>query len=320
MDTSPNEPASNPQPEPPFHFCVTDLLIAIAWLAGLLAIGMQVRPPWLCLSSVVAWYVVFLAIAKGRNLPHYFHVVFFAAAIMAFIASLTPAVIDAREAARRSTCKGHMAQIGLALANYEDMYGCLPPAYIADAQGKPMHSWRVLILPCMGQDALYARYNFNEPWDGPNNKKLHSTLVGVYSCLSDNKNPGTDTSYVAVVGPGTAWPGATSTSKSMVTDGLSNSILLVEVANSGIHWMEPRDLPVAAVSAGINPKSGLGISSAHPGGVNVSLMDWQHIFLSETTPVEVLNALLTIRGGERLSNDGVDYTILPPVAKPQSTR
>ena len=62
---------------------------------------------------------------------------------------------DAREAARRSQCKGNLKQIGLALLNYHDTFGCFPPAYIADADGKPMHSWRVLILPYIDNAQLY---------------------------------------------------------------------------------------------------------------------------------------------------------------------
>jgi translation elongation factor EF-Tu-like GTPase len=60
----------------------------------------------------------------------------------------------------------------LAVANYHETYGCFPPAYVADRDGKPMHSWRVLILPFLEQQELYHAYNFAEPWDGPNNRKL----------------------------------------------------------------------------------------------------------------------------------------------------
>ena len=60
----------------------------------------------------------------------------------------------------------------MAVANYHETYGCFPPAYVADRDGKPMHSWRVLILPFLEQRELYNAYNFAEPWDGPNNRKL----------------------------------------------------------------------------------------------------------------------------------------------------
>src|SRR5262245_44252816 len=85
---------------------------------------------------------------------------------------LNIAVRDAREAARRSNCKGELKQIGLALLNYREAYGCFPPPYVADASGRPMHSWRVLILPFIDHAALYREYRFDEPWDGPNNRKL----------------------------------------------------------------------------------------------------------------------------------------------------
>lgn len=57
------------------------------------------------------------------------------------------AVRNAREAAMASQCRGHFHQISLALNNYADKHGSLPPPFIADEQGRPMHSWRVLILP-----------------------------------------------------------------------------------------------------------------------------------------------------------------------------
>ena len=55
---------------------------------------------------------------------------------------------------------------------YEDEHGCFPPAYVADASGRPMHSWRVLILPYLDQQQLYDQYDFSEPWNGPNNQQL----------------------------------------------------------------------------------------------------------------------------------------------------
>ena len=75
--------------------------------------------------------------------------------ILILIALLLPAVQAAREAARRAQCANNLKQIGLAMHNYNDAYGCFPPAAITDAQGKPLLSWRVAILPYLENQPLY---------------------------------------------------------------------------------------------------------------------------------------------------------------------
>jgi len=79
---------------------------------------------------------------------------------------LLPAVYASREAARRSQCRNNMYWISLALHRYHDTYGCFPPAFLADENGRPMHSWRVLILPFADGAAIYNDYRFDEPWMG----------------------------------------------------------------------------------------------------------------------------------------------------------
>ena len=80
------------------------------------------------------------------------------------VALLLPAVSRAREAARRRQCANQLKQIVLALLNYREANGCFPPAYIAGKNGKPMHSWKVIILPYIDGDSLYKQYRFDEPW------------------------------------------------------------------------------------------------------------------------------------------------------------
>ncbi len=176
-----------------------------------------------------------------------------------------PAVQTAREAARRANCCNELKQIGLALLNYHDVNGCFPPAYIADKNGKPMHSWRVLILPHLEEAALYKAYDFTEPWDGPKNRKLLGACPPLYQCPSDPiaHAPGsTQTSYVAVVGRNAAWPGAKS--RKIGPDfATSNTIMVVEVANSGIQWSEPRDLSLDAFGAAGTKSPALTLSSNH---------------------------------------------------------
>jgi len=214
-----------------------------------------------------------------------------------------PAVTRSREPARRSQCKTNLKQIGLALHLYHDKYGSFPPAYIADPEGRPMHSWRVLLLPYLDQMPLYNAYRFDEPWDGPNNSQLADKILPVFYCPSENhggiKNGFTMTSYVAVVGPKTMWPGDGKTTKlADIRDGTSNTLMVVEFADSGIHWMEPRDLSFSEMAPTINTKSGQGISSEHVPGAHVLTADGGVRFISDQTRADVIRSLLTINGND----------------------
>ncbi len=193
----------------------------------------------------------------------------------------------------------NLHNLGLALANYHAKHGCYPPAYVADALGRPLVSWRVLLLPYMEQRQLYDEWkkHRDEPWNGPHNIKLSQMVLAELHCPKD-PGPVTDTSYVAIVGPGTIWPGTGKVKESQITDGKSNTILLVEVANSGINWMEPRDLDLKNRAPGVNPTSGLGVSSMHPGCVCVLFADGRITTLDEHISDQDLQALLTIAGGE----------------------
>jgi prepilin-type processing-associated H-X9-DG protein len=192
----------------------------------------------------------------------------------------------------------NLKQIGVALHSYHDAYGCFPPAYLADRNGRPMHSWRVLILPWLEQKAIYGRYRFDEPWDGPNNRRLHDLVVSAYVCPS-HPRPGHSTAYVAVVGPQTAWPRAEPSRLEDVDDGADQTILLVEASALSIHWMEPRDLQFDRMSFAFNgPNDPAGLSSDHPGGAHILLVDGAVRFLKAKTAPSWLRALLTVAGGE----------------------
>lgn len=212
--------------------------------------------------------------------------------------------VGSRTPSKRSQCKFNLMQIGLALSNYHDVFGSFPPAYIPDEYGRPMHSWRVLILPWLDQGPLYNQYRFDEPWDGPNNRKLHGAVVAVYQCLSDPADSKSAeknfTSYVAVIGPNTMWPGSEPVKLGDVTDGTAKTLMVVEVANSGIHWMEPRDLHVLQMAPTINSSSGQGISSKHVGGAQGLLANGSARFFSDKLPAATLRDLLTRRGGENV--------------------
>jgi len=214
------------------------------------------------------------------------------------VALLLPAVQAAREAARQSQCTNNLKQIALALHNYHDTYGRFPSAVTTDKDGRPMHSWRVAILPFLQQRPLYDQYDFNQPWDSPKNRALAGIPIPTYQCASAANPALTETNYVMIVGKGTigGLPNEKVTFAS-VTDGTSNTILVVEVVGTGIQWMEPRDLSIDELSLMLNDGSGKGPSSRHPGGVHVAMADGSVRFLSNTLPPQVLRSLI-------LRNDG----------------
>lgn len=93
------------------------------------------------------------------------------AIIAILVALLLPAVQQAREAARRSSCKNNLKQLGLALHNYHDVHRQFPPAAIHMTASTPPEScrdgnwgatWVLMLLPFVEQNALYDQYNFEQ--------------------------------------------------------------------------------------------------------------------------------------------------------------
>lgn len=212
--------------------------------------------------------------------------------IFLFATLLLPRV-SSGPSSRRSQCSNNLKQIGMAIDAYCQKYGSLPPAFVADAHGKPLYSWRLLISPELDYKALYDVFHLDEPWDSPHNAKISQAHWAIWLCPSDNVAL-SHTSYVAVVGPNTAWPGAKTRKLADFADP-SKTILVVEVVNSGINWAEPRDLYVGQMAAGVNPKAGQGISSAHPGGAWALFADGHIEFIPDDVDPKELAEMFEIR-------------------------
>src|SRR5207253_6394514 len=118
-----------------------------------------------------------------------------------------------------------------------------PPAAVMDVNGKPMHSWRVLILPFLGGEDVYARYDFKEPWNGPNNSRLEADLPEFFAdrfhCPTGRSRQGT-TNYFAVIGPQTLWPGSEPGSIANEMMQSRPEVLVIEMPDSEVNWMEPK--------------------------------------------------------------------------------
>jgi prepilin-type processing-associated H-X9-DG protein len=205
------------------------------------------------------------------------------------IALLLPAVQAAREAARRAQCVNNLKQIGLAFHNYHQSYNVLPPAASTDANGRPLLSWRVAMLPYIEEQALYDQFKLDEPWDGPNNIKLLDKMPLAYRCASSDQPGSTVTPYQVIVGQGSVFEGPKGLPFAAITDGTSNTFLVVE-AKAPVEWTKPDDVDIAAVTTALGSK--------HPGGTNALLADGSVKFIKTTTPANVINALATREGGE----------------------
>ena len=128
-------------------------------------------------------------------------------AIIAILVSLLlPAVQQAREAARRSSCTNNLKQIGLALHNYHDTHDCLP-----FGQGGTGSKYSAIsqILPYLDQATLYNRINFSLEISDPANETARLAELSVLRCPSDFSNPLSSTggavNYMANKGSGIVW-------------------------------------------------------------------------------------------------------------------
>jgi hypothetical protein len=157
------------------------------------------------------------------------------------------------------TCEGRIGYLVLALHRYSLDHGDFPPPFVADSNGKPMHSWRVLILPYLGENALYQSYNMNEPWDGPNNSKLGLKVPELLRCPSDRDLGDGETRYFYVLRPQPDSPqgrGANAYRK----------VTLIESGTAGINWLEPRDLSVEEVVRARTGRASQRDRPLHDGG------------------------------------------------------
>jgi hypothetical protein len=202
---------------------------------------------------------------------------------------------QAREAARRSQCTNNLKQITLAMHNYHDAYRTFPPAYSKGPDGKPLLSWRVHILPYVGQKALHDEFHKDEPWDSPHNKALIARMPAVYTCPSGSRTLAKEgkTTYLTPRGPDTVFPGADALKMQDVTDGTSNTIFVVDANDAvAVTWTKPDDWDI---SVELKAQSLFG---HHPKGTNVGLADGRVYFLKETVMPKVLHNLTTRNGGE----------------------
>jgi hypothetical protein len=199
-----------------------------------------------------------------------------------------------KAAAERTRSQNNLKQIGLAMHNYHDTNGAFPTPANYGKGDKPLLSWRVHLLPYLDQDALYKEFHLDEPWDSDHNKKLIARMPDVFRSSTDKKlAKDGKTTYLVPLGKETMFPGGKGVRIADITDGTSNTIMVLDAADEkAVTWTKPDDLeidpkaPAKGLAARFNDTFLLGFADGSVRG------------LKKDIDKDTLWALFTIAGGE----------------------
>lgn len=313
MATTPSEPSESDAQSPPrvpllgplaMGFAVS-LLIAVVDVsaAALYAVmsGAIVAVAWLI------WLIPRSLVKKPLRCPRVallaslivraWRAVVFATLFVAFVL-VVQLTRPSRDPAMRSDCARNLRVIGEAMRQYHAAYGCFPPAFRADKMGRPMHSWRVLILPYVDDAdavAVYTQYRFDEPWSSQHNRQVTVKAPAVFRCPADQSENAAKADYVMITGALGFSTGADSLCDEELLAIASERIAVAEAAHLDIHWAEPRDLRIEEMSLQVNAPEVPAIGSYHRFGANVLLCNGAVELLLDSAPAEQVKAMVMVR-------------------------
>jgi hypothetical protein len=265
----------------------------------------------LCLLVALIALVLVGAVLRdrfGRVLSAVWWIVTCSLAAILLFTCLLPGGAHVREAGPRAESREKMTLIAQAMHNYADNNGGrLPPAAVRDRRGRPLLSWRVLLLPYLEEDDLYRQFKLDEPWDSPHNAALLRRMPRGYAPprgLAVRAEPFT-TYYQVFVGKNTVfegkeglrWPDA-------FPGGTADTILLAE-AGQPVPWTKPEDLPYQEGEP-LPPLGGLftgrgegGLFGRNPGpGFHVALGDASVRFVTPAIKETTLRRFITRHVGD----------------------
>jgi prepilin-type processing-associated H-X9-DG protein len=152
--------------------------------------------------------------------------------------------------------------------------GEFPPAYVADAKGTPIHSWRAILLPYLVPK--HKAYFHDEPWDGVNNQVLGMISPEIY--CDPRLSTTAPTNIVLVVGPGTLWPDGRNPKSPRTILRPEETIIGLEIKSNGVPWTSPTDLTALEILKTVKAE-GLAAFSPYSDGCVIALFADGHVEL-----------------------------------------
>jgi hypothetical protein len=194
------------------------------------------------------------------------------------------------------TSQNNLKQIGLACINCANANRGMLPTDIVDKSGKPMLSWRVLLLPYIEEDKLYKEFKLDEPWDSDHNKKLIEKMPKTFAPVRVKAKPGA-TFYQTFTGKNALFGGAVKPIyPASIPDGTSNTGMVFE-AGEPVIWSKPADLPFDETK----PLPKLG--GLFDGECNVVMCDASVLRLKKNPDEKELKKLIMPADGEIIDID-----------------
>lgn len=295
-------PADNDAPSPVEPVRQQFGLGALFYLTAVYATGLVLGPWTIVLTTLVliCWWLV--SKYGGCSVAIILLVLFL------LIGMLLPAVEQVREAARSTHCLNNIRQLTLAMINYESGKSKFPSAQISRTAGQPPHSWRVEILPYIECQSLYEQYDFDEPWDGPNNIKLLTQMPDIFACPSHRNSAGL-TPYKVVADQGTAFEPGKTIGYAELEDGSSNTLCIVEDFANPVPWTKPADLTVEQAAKVLAPQDPLNVAHINEKGFatwylgsNVSLLDGSTHLVGATVAPDIIRGACLCADGSLLDS------------------
>jgi hypothetical protein len=216
--------------------------------------------------------------------------------------ALAPPLMQLQQARLRDEeISNSLRAIGSAIQTFNASERRFPPPFLGDKNGKPLLSWRVTILPLLGEQELFNAFKLDEPWDSAHNKDLIAKMPAIFKHPLAEAEAGM-TFYRAIVGAGAFFDESIAQGRQIesITDGTSNTLCVVE-ARDPVVWtrpdveipFNPNDRRAPAID-----KARLGGHVA--GGFHVLLADGTARFLNDSIKQLTLQAMCTVAGGEVL--------------------